>query len=528
MMIIRSIYCLLVLVSVSSYQYQNTQRPFRYRRISSQVRGKNESYASLESRAIEHEKAVSVLEREVVRLRSRADKDKKDEKKVKKLEGEIEEHEKQVDLNMAKAERALIEDALDSKKGDSKDKAAEDEIQKLDEEIKGLGWKERKKFSHHHHHILQEELEAMEEHENSEYEADTESHHHALGLVVCALYLILWTLVFNYLVKSVNRYVRSSGMPELGEVVNVLTDDLAAFGFTTVILFILIRGRVPEKVGDSIMPNEHDGEEFVEMLEFLDFSLFGMLIVYALIIIILLLLAMRRTRKWRRFEKQCHRDQRRSLRSRRIDQDDGSSEKEDDSSKKKDASSEKKDEEGTSSKRKDETNLAFALKLRSMAESDQEFHDYLSCRTMFLCGVRHVYHLSSHHSKRTTTLKYYRYKIRYSDNHTAAGRTFSRHTPIGSLIFQCTQKLTLTSTTVHSNTNHSNTGTCNEVWVIFSLLLLKNSSVRIWTMRTTSNRWTKMRMDSCSYIVRGLCQCVREYQSNVAENINRVFSLFFF
>ena len=392
-MTIRSltIYFCLLLLNVSSTPQHTQKRPFRYRRISGGVRGKNEnetsSYASLESQAITHEKAVSVLEREVVRLRSRADK--KDEKKVEKLEGEIEEHEKQVDLKMAKADRALIKDALDSsKKPSKKDKAAENEIHKLDEEIKDLGWKERKKFSHHHHDILQEELEAMEEHENSEYEEATESHHHALGLVVCAVYLILWTLVFNYLVMSMNRYVRSSGMPELGEVVNVLTDDLAAFGFTTVILFILIRGGVPEKIGDSIMPNEHDGEEFVEMLEFLDFSLFGMLIVYALIIIVLLLLAMGTTRKWRRFEKQCHRDQRRSLRSRRNGkEDDGSS------SKKEDTSSKKED---TSSKKKDETNLAFALKLRSMAESDEEFHDYLSCRTMFLCGVQDTIFRQSH------------------------------------------------------------------------------------------------------------------------------------
>jgi len=358
------------------------------RHLSRKPKDAAQTYASLQSSALSHEQSAGVLKREIDRLVASADKDKDDnKKKIERLEKQVLSHEKQVELNMAKAEETLIVDAFKHSSNDEdEDKKAEEEIQKLDSKLTNLGWRERLQFSRHHHEIAEKELKAMEEHEDSEYESSLKSHHHALGLVTCATYLILWTLVFDYGVKWINRYVRRSGMPELGEVVNVLTDDLAAFGFTTVILFILIRGGIPEKIGNTIMPNERDGEEFVEMLEFLDFSLFGMLIIYAIIIIILLLLAMGTTRKWRLYEKRCHRDQRQSLSySREM-------KKKEEEKKKSDT----KEDDTTTKTTTKQTNLDFALSLRKLAEQDEEFHDYLSCRTIFLCNVQKTVFRQSH------------------------------------------------------------------------------------------------------------------------------------
>eukprot|EP00940_MAST-03C_sp_MAST-3C-sp2_P002868 g2868.t1 len=209
-----------------------------------------------------------------------------------------------------------------------------------------MGWHERDVVEHYEEEVIHLEEEAFHTKMETEYEEERHAETHTIAMIIVSCILIFLAILFenglHYAKHNIGRNHR---------ILDSATLDLAAFGFTSIVFFLMIRVGIAQDLGEIIMPGEENGEAFVNVMELLDFSLFGMVVLYACFVLYMSVRAKSLSLIWRNFESDCKRRQTTSLASPTI---------------------------------YIESNVEHAKRLLERGVQDDAFREFLVCRSQFL------------------------------------------------------------------------------------------------------------------------------------------------
>jgi Ca2+-binding EF-hand superfamily protein len=135
-------------------------------------------------------------------------------------------------------------------------------------------------------------------HGHAHHPPDEVRRHHAIALFVIFTYLVIIVVGF----ETLSHYILHHAPDGTKDIIGSLMEELTVFGFTAVTVQLLLRAGVLETFGDMVMPDEHHGHAFVQLLEKADVMLFGMMVVFCLYMLHFIKVSMKTLQSWEKFD----------------------------------------------------------------------------------------------------------------------------------------------------------------------------------------------------------------------------------